>query len=47
MSMDRGKLLAEIALSREEYQLIIHKLGREPNDLELGMFGGLWSEHCG
>src|SRR5207302_7599277 len=22
-------------------------LGREPNHLELGMFGALWSEHCG
>ena len=23
------------------------RLGREPNPLELGMFGALWSEHCG
>ena len=39
--------LDEIALSREEYDLIAAKLGREPNGLELGMFGALWSEHCG
>jgi phosphoribosylformylglycinamidine synthase len=40
-------MLDEIALSREEYDLIINRLGREPNPLELGMFGALWSEHCG
>ena len=39
--------LDEIALSREEHDLIVGKLGREPNGLELGMFGALWSEHCG
>ncbi|MDO8614267.1 MAG: phosphoribosylformylglycinamidine synthase subunit PurL [Dehalococcoidia bacterium] len=36
-----------IALSRSEYELIVEKLGREPNEVELGMFGALWSEHCG
>jgi phosphoribosylformylglycinamidine synthase len=39
--------LDEIALSEKEYQLIVDKLGREPTDVELGMFGALWSEHCG
>ncbi len=39
--------LAEIALSRAEYAAITDRLGREPGDLELGMFGALWSEHCG
>lgn len=39
--------LDEIALSEAEYQLIIERLGREPNEVELGMFGALWSEHCG
>jgi phosphoribosylformylglycinamidine synthase len=39
--------LDQIALSREEYELIAERLGREPNELELGMFGALWSEHCG
>jgi phosphoribosylformylglycinamidine synthase subunit PurL len=36
-----------IALSRAEYELIVERLGREPNEVELGMFGALWSEHCG
>ena len=36
-----------IALSRSEYELIVERLGREPNEVELGMFGALWSEHCG
>jgi phosphoribosylformylglycinamidine synthase subunit PurL len=39
--------LDTIALSRDEYELIVKKLGREPNEVELGMFGALWSEHCG
>ena len=39
--------LDEIALSRSEYDLLVQRLGREPNPLELGMFGALWSEHCG
>ncbi len=39
--------LDEVALSEKEYQLIVEKLGREPTEVELGMFGSLWSEHCG
>ena len=39
--------LDEIALSAAEYGLIIDRLDREPNPVELGMFGALWSEHCG
>ena len=39
--------LDEIALTREEYDLIVSKIEREPNGLELGLFGALWSEHCG
>ena len=39
--------LDEIALSRTEYEMIIDRLGREPAPLELGLFGALWSEHCG
>jgi phosphoribosylformylglycinamidine synthase subunit PurL len=39
--------LDEIALSRKEYNLIVQRLGREPNEVELGLFGSLWSEHCG
>ncbi|MGH2459268.1 MAG: phosphoribosylformylglycinamidine synthase subunit PurL [Chloroflexota bacterium] len=39
--------LDEIAISRDEYRLIVERLGRVPNGLELGMFGAMWSEHCG
>jgi len=41
------KFLDEIALTQAEYDLICQRLGREPTVVELGMFGGLWSEHCG
>ena len=40
-------LLDEVALSRSEYEAIIDRLNREPNELEIGLFGALWSEHCG
>lgn len=33
-------------LTQEEYNRIIDLIGREPNDLELAMFGVMWSEHC-
>jgi phosphoribosylformylglycinamidine synthase subunit PurL len=32
---------------REEYQLIVEAVGREPTYTELGVFSALWSEHCG
>ena len=41
------EILNELALSEDEYSLIVKRLGRYPNRLELGMFGSLWSEHCG
>ncbi len=41
------EVLDEIALSRAEYERIVDQLGREPTGVELGMFGALWSEHCG
>ena len=40
-------MLDELALSRAEYEAIIDRLGRLPDPLELGLFGSLWSEHCG
>lgn len=39
--------LDQLALSEGEYEAIVERLGREPNPLELGLFGSLWSEHCG
>ena len=41
------EILQEIALTRDEYDLIVSKLKRQPTKVELGMFGALWSEHCG
>jgi len=38
--------LAEVALTRAEYIHLVESLGREPNRLELGIVGALWSEHC-
>ena len=39
--------LDDVALSTAEYELILQRLGREPNAVELGLFGSMWSEHCG
>src|SRR3990172_7442137 len=46
MSIDQ-RTLDRIALSRDEYELLVSRLDREPSEVELGMFGALWSEHCG
>jgi phosphoribosylformylglycinamidine synthase len=37
---------AEYGLRPEEYALIVRRLNREPNPLELGVFSVMWSEHC-
>jgi phosphoribosylformylglycinamidine synthase len=34
------------ALTAQEYRLVLAALGREPNAVELAMFGAMWSEHC-
>ena len=36
-----------IAITQSEYNQIVELLGRTPSPLELGIFGSLWSEHCG
>ena len=36
----------EYGLADDEYALIIRRLNREPNHLELGIFSVMWSEHC-
>ncbi len=41
------EILDEVALSQEEYDQITQELGREPNLVEIGLFGSMWSEHCG
>ncbi len=36
----------DLGLTESEYSLIVEKIGREPNEVELAMFSLLWSEHC-
>jgi phosphoribosylformylglycinamidine synthase len=36
----------EFGLKAEEYALIVQRLNRAPNYLELGIFSVMWSEHC-
>ncbi len=38
--------IAAEGIKPEEYEEIVHRLGRHPNKAELGMFGVMWSEHC-
>jgi phosphoribosylformylglycinamidine synthase II len=40
------EVVAAHGLSEEEYQRVLHALGREPNLVELGIFSVMWSEHC-
>jgi phosphoribosylformylglycinamidine synthase II len=37
----------EMGLTDAEYERIVSLMGREPTDVELGMFAVMWSEHCG
>ena len=43
--MDERRL-REVALTPDEYRVIVEQLKRAPNEVELGMLGVLWSEHC-
>jgi len=46
MSEITPAIVAEHGLSPEEYDRVLHALGREPNLVELGIFSVMWSEHC-
>jgi phosphoribosylformylglycinamidine synthase II len=39
-------LAREYGLKDDEYDLIVRRLNRAPNALELGVFSVMWSEHC-
>jgi phosphoribosylformylglycinamidine synthase len=39
-------VVADHGLSPEEYERVLHAMGREPNLTELGIFSVMWSEHC-
>jgi phosphoribosylformylglycinamidine synthase II len=41
-----AELAREFGLKPDEYALILERLGREPNHVELGVFSVMWSEHC-
>jgi len=41
-----SETVAAHGLSPEEYDRVLHALGREPNLTELGIFSVMWSEHC-
>src|ERR1700755_812454 len=45
-SKTMAETAAEYGLKPEEYALIIQRLNREPNHVELGVFSVMWSEHC-
>lgn len=40
------QIIAEHGIKPDEYQVILDRLGRAPNLLELGIFSVMWSEHC-
>ena len=40
------KILEENDLTENEYKKIVETLKREPNDVELGLYSAMWSEHC-
>ncbi len=40
------ELIAAHGLTEEEYERIVHALGRAPNLTELGIYSVMWSEHC-
>lgn len=42
-----SEVYSSMGLSKEEYDLIVSLLEREPSLTELGMFAVMWSEHCG
>ena len=41
-----AQLAEEYGLAPNEYQVLLDRLGREPNQVELGVFSVMWSEHC-
>tara|TARA_R110000868_G_scaffold98607_2_gene271474 strand:- start:4551 stop:6776 length:2226 start_codon:yes stop_codon:yes gene_type:complete len=41
-----AEIVKEHGLSEAEYQVILDRVGRAPNIVELGIFSVMWSEHC-
>ena len=40
------EVIADHGLTHDEYERVVHILGRAPNLVELGIFSVMWSEHC-
>lgn len=38
---------ATFGLSTEEFDILVERIGRQPNALEAAIVGAMWSEHCG
>jgi phosphoribosylformylglycinamidine synthase len=43
---DLKRILKENDLTENEYNEIVKTLKREPNDVEIGLYSAMWSEHC-
>ena len=41
-----AEIVKEHGITDEEYAVILDRLGRAPNGVELGIFSVMWSEHC-
>ncbi|RIE07609.1 AIR synthase related protein, partial [Candidatus Cryosericum odellii] len=46
MKLAGAERAARVGLTDAEYARIVELVGREPGDLELDLFGVMWSEHC-
>lgn len=44
--MSNEAVWTQVGLKEPEYRRVVEILGREPNYVELQMFGVMWSEHC-
>lgn len=47
MHLVADDLYKRLGLTEFEYEKIVEKLGREPNEFETYLFSAMWSEHCG
>ncbi len=45
MQVDK-KLAYELGLSKDEYRIVLDRLGRTPTFTEIGVVSVMWSEHC-
>ena len=45
--MPSAAQLRAVSMTEKEFRRCRDLLGRAPNEVELGIFGALWSEHCG